>query len=333
MMATQFSSIDLKMLEELYQEPWPQLARQAWEIREKHFFPEIIFSVPGIRRYEGEFYTNRDDAFVQISVTGQACALKCAHCNGSLLKSMIPVKDGQDLINLGNRLLRRNTQGVLISGGSDSQGRVPLKPFLEGIKFLKEAGLKVIVHSGLIDEETAAGLKDAGADQVLLDIIGHRDTIRQVYHLAKEPADYFRSLSILKEVGLSAVPHIVAGLHYGQWRGELESLAAISNIRPAAIVIVVLTPMKGTEMADVVPLPVETVGKLAAVARIVNPATPLMLGCALPPRPAKERYQEAALNAGVNGIAYPTDQVVRKAREQGLSVSFQELCCSLAMAN
>lgn len=333
MKTVQRSSIEPELLAQLYREPWPHLARQAWEIRAGNFPPEIVFSVPGLRRYEGEFYTNRDDAFVQISITGQACALKCAHCNGSLLKSMVPVKDGRELSNLGQELLRRKTQGVLISGGSDLQGRVPLQPFLGGIKLLKDAGLKVIVHSGLIDEETAAGLKEACVDQVLLDIIGCRETIRQVYHLAKEPADYFRSLAILKEAGLPTVPHIVAGLHYGQWGGELEALAAISNLRPAGIVIVVLTPLKGTEMEGVAPLPVEAVGKLAAVARIVNPATPVMLGCALPPRPAKEHYQEAALQAGVNGIAYPTDQVVRKAREQGLSVSFQELCCSLSPAN
>ncbi|HHW07195.1 MAG TPA: radical SAM protein [Clostridia bacterium] len=320
----------MRELEELYQQSWPELQRQAWTVRRSHHEPKVVFAVPGPKRYEGRYYTNREDAFVQISVTGTACALKCAHCNSHLLKSMLPVESELDLISLGQRLLEVGTKGVLISGGADSHGRVPLKDFLSGIEYLKQIGLKVIVHSGLIDPETAAGLKKAGVDQVLLDVIGDERTIREVYHLAKTPEDYRRSLYVLREVGLPVVPHIVAGLYFGNWEGELDALAAVTSCRPEAVVIVVLNPLPGTEMAGVVPPFPEAVGKLVAAARVANPTIPLMFGCAVPPRPAKDLYQEAALMAGVNGVAYPTDTIVEKAQQLGLDTWFSELCCSLS---
>ena len=44
----------------------------------------------------------------------------------------------------------------------------------------EELGLPVLVHTGLVHPSTAKGLAWAGVDCVMLDIIGHADTIREV---------------------------------------------------------------------------------------------------------------------------------------------------------
>jgi hypothetical protein len=74
----------------------------------------------------------------------------------------------------------------------------------------------------------------------------------------------------------------------------------------------------------------ETVGRLAAVARLLMPTTPLTLGCARPPR-TKIAVERHALLAGVNAIAYPDPETVHLAAELGLESGFSECCCTLAV--
>jgi lipoyl synthase len=159
-------------------------------------------------------------------------------------------------------------------------------------------------------------------------VIGDADTIREVYHLHKTPADYARSLYYLKDAGLAIAPHIVIGLHYGQVRGELEALRLISGADVDAIILVVLTPLQGTPMCAYPPAPPEMVGKIASIARILNPHTPLSLGCA---RPAARKFamERLAIHSGVNAIAYPSQDCIEYAQLMGLTIEFSELCCSL----
>ena len=51
-----------------------ELWRLAWEVRKAHFAPRIGF--------------DRPTATIAVSVTGTACALRCAHCNGHYLAGM-----------------------------------------------------------------------------------------------------------------------------------------------------------------------------------------------------------------------------------------------------
>lgn len=75
----------------------------------------------------------------------------------------------------------------------------------------------------------------------------------------------------------------------------------------------------------------ETIGRVAAVARLLNPAVPLTLGCARPPGRAKIEMEQRAVTAGVNSIAYPDPATVRLAGELGLRTAFVESCCTLAV--
>lgn len=242
-------------MKEIFDSPLPELLQEAWKVRKTKFSSDIVFAVPGAKKYESAYFSNTPESFVNISVTGKYCSLHCDHCKGILLKTMIPAAHPRELAELVPRLKEVSTKGVLISGGSDSQGRVPLKNFFDEMRLLKEVGMKAIVHTGLVDRETVKGLKEAGVDQVLLDIIGDRETISRVYHLDKGPEDYVESLYLLKEAGLSMVPHIVAGLNYGKMGSELAALKAVSSVRPHGIVLVVLNPLSGTPMAGLRPTP------------------------------------------------------------------------------
>jgi uncharacterized radical SAM superfamily protein len=315
----------------LYDRPWAALQAEAWETRRRHHPDELAFAVPGAKRYETECYANDPRRFASISLTGRQCTLQCEHCRGRLLSGMLPAPDAEALLSLGRRLLDRGCRGVLISGGADAAGAVPLKPQLDAIAQLKSWGLQVIVHTGLLDRETAKGLKAANVDQVLFDVLGDEATIREVLHLDRTPEDYATTLSLLREVGVPIAPHVVIGLHYGQLRGELAALETIRRVGADVVVLVVLRPLPRTPMADVQPVSPQAVGRLAAVARLCNPSTPLTLGCARPAGPDKLEMERLAVLAGVNALAYPDPATVRLAEGLGLRARFIERCCTLAV--
>ena len=315
----------------LFHRPWKELQSAAWKVRRTHHADDLTFAVPGAKRYQTEHYCNTPHRFASISVTGRECALQCEHCKGRLLVGMRNGSTPQDMLAVGKRLIAQGCEGVLISGGADVHGAVPLKPHLSAIAQLKAWGLRVIVHTGLLDRETAEGLKAAAVDQVLLDIVGDADTIHQVLHLDYSPDDYAEALAMLREMGIPVAPHVIAGLHYGQLRGELNALETIARVGADVVVLIVLRPLPHTPMADVPPVEPEIVGRLAAVARLLNPTTPLTLGCARPSGPAKIEMERQAVLAGVNSVAYPDPATVRLAGELGLRGSFVESCCTLAV--
>lgn len=307
--------------------PLPMI-QQAWEIR-LAFGPEIGFSVPGVKHYDNPYYSNRPFSFAHLSVTGEACACRCAHCEGALLKTMIGTTCPEAMRRVVDRLLKKGCRGILVSGGGDSNGIVPLEPFVEVIGYAKQMGLKVLVHSGLIQRETAARLKEAGVDQVLMDVIGDEGTIREVCHLNRKPDDYLQSMLYCRDAGLNIAPHIVIGLHFGQIRGEERALEMIRQADPETIVLVILAPACGTAMAGIQPPAMAEAARIMATARILNPATPITLGCARPPGQYKRQVERVAIDSGVNGIAYPDETTVDYARGRGLKPLFSEECCSL----
>ncbi len=319
--------------EELFGRPWEELQAAAWAVRQRHHAPVLALAVPGNKGYHTEDYENTPHRFANVSVTGRRCLLMCEHCRGHLLEGMMPAETPEKLLSLGQRLVERGCHGVLVSGGADAEGAVPLLPFLPAIARLKEWGLQVIVHTGLVDRQTAEGLRAAGVDQVLFDVVGDEETIRQVLHLERTVQDYAEALALLGETGLAVAPHVVIGLHFGQLRGELAALEIIRRVGAAVVVLVVLRALPGTPMAGLKGVNAEAVGRLAAVARLLHPTTPLTLGCARPAGPVKVEMERRALLAGVNAIAYPDPLTVHLAEAQGLQSRFVESCCTLAVGS
>jgi uncharacterized radical SAM superfamily protein len=244
---------------------------------------------------------------------------------------MIPATDAASLDSLGRRLAEQGCRGVLISGGADAEGAVPIADHLPAIARLKGLGLTVIIHTGLLERTTAEGLRAAGVDQVLFDVVADQSTIHDVLHLDRTPQDFAKTLGLLREVGLSVAPHIVIGLYFGQMKGELAALDLIRSIGAEVIVLVVLRPLPRTPMAGLKSVPPESVGRLAAVARILNPRTPVTLGCARPAGPDKVVMEHLALEAGVNVVAYPDPSTLELAARLGLRTEFVESCCTLPL--
>jgi len=305
---------------------------ECLEIRRANFGDTITFHAPGLRRYKtDEFDTQNAIEFASISVTGTACALSCEHCRTNVLHGMADLRrhDGS-LFDLCADLASRGARGVLISGGSDKQGRVPLLPHIKDMKRVRnELGLAIRVHTGLPDEETCAALGEVEIDGAMIDVIGHRDTMREVYHLDSDPEDYENSLAWLEQYKVPTIPHIILGLHFGKMLGEEKALEMIVRHLPKILVLVVLMPLTGTPMVGVTPPRLEEIGAFFEMSRKALPSTPVMLGCARPMGKLKVEIDRLAVNAGLNGIAYPANGIVEYARQNGLSPQFINACCGV----
>lgn len=292
----------------------------------------IVFHTPGLRRFKTSEYAAQDtERFVSISVTGTACALACEHCKMHVLQGMtaLPHFDGS-LFDLFCALAERGARGVLISGGCDRNGRVPLLRHIPDlIRARRELGFTIRVHPGLPDEETVAGLAEVGIDGAMVDILGDDATIREVYHLDATTADYEAVLDRLERYSVPAVPHIILGLHYGQMRGEWVALDMIARHARKFLVLVILMPLTGTPMAGVTPPPVSEIAAFFTHARRTLPTTPVMLGCARPLGKIKIEIDRAAVDAGLDGIAYPAEGIVTYARERGFRPRFVDACCGV----
>ena len=287
------------------------------------------FYAPSFMHYKTSYYCSSPTRFPTVSLTGTACALNCRHCGGKVLQTMHPASTPEKLFEVAVKLKRNGALGCLLSGGCLPDGAVPLKQFIPTIEKIKrELGLTVFVHTGIIDSYTAVSLKNACVDAALIDIIGSDETIKKICNLNVTVKDYVNSLKALQEAGLNFVPHVIVGVHDGKLKGELNALKIIASVKPSAVVVIAFMPIHGTAMAKVKPPQPAEIAKVTATARLMFPRTPLVLGCVRPKGKHRAETDVLALKAGVDAIAFPSEEAVKYAENHGYAFSFSPYCCA-----
>lgn len=256
----------------------------------------------------------RPSETLPISLTGGYCALQCAHCSGHYLAGMVPVE-------------KANATGktsCLISGGCDTQGKVPVTAHLPRIAALRP-GRVLNWHVGLIDEGEMQVIAPY-VDVISFDWVGDDQTIREVYGLDCSVEDYARTYAMLRRY-TRVVPHLTLGLRGGRFSGEYAALDRILAAGADSLVLLVLIPTPGTRYAQCEPPPLAEVADFLQAARRQLPDTPLYLGCMRPGGQYRRQLDILALRAGVNKIVNPTASALQLAAELGLSVRWENECC------
>lgn len=265
--------------------------------------------------------------FPSLSVTGKACALMCKHCRGKLLETLIPATTCEELEKKAMKLKKNGAKGILITGGCDTQGKVPVSSLIPAIKKLKEkTDLILIAHTGFISSEEAGALKGSGLDGIGFDVIGDMNTAREVYGLDVSEKEYVKSLLAMESSGIMVFPHVCVGLHFGELRGEFRALELIRTIKPSTVIITGLMPVAGTPMARIRP-------KLSDFEKVIERAVGMfpsvVLGCAHSSGKQREEIEKIALKIGVHGIASPTIRTVEFAKKNGYEINYYGTCCGL----
>lgn len=276
---------------------------------------------------------NPTQKFPAISITGSECALHCEHCNEKYLKGMKPILTNKDLEYFLMEHSRNEGIGVLISGGCEPDGSVPLVNYLDTIKKVKnKTNLIINTHTGLLNKETAQKLAEANVDIVSFDINLDEEIIKNIYHLDKGVSDYKQAIELLKKNNLNIVPHICVGLYYGKVHKELESIKFIkeTEINPALIVIIALIPPKNSKVKFERLKPFD-IAKVIALIRFMFPYTEISLGCMRPRRDIKIDVEKYALKAGINRIELPSRDTLKwlKSINPGIKFQFFSACCAI----
>jgi uncharacterized radical SAM superfamily protein len=262
------------------------------------------------------------------SLTGGECSFSCEHCKQVILAPMLATTSPEELLATAHRLKKNGNHGMLVSGGCDAGGKLPWERFAPVLRSIKEeTGLILSVHAGFPDARQVRLLTEACVDQVLVDVIGDDRTLEQVYH-APFGVDHVRSsLLELHRAGLTVVPHVVCGLHYGKMLGEMRALEIIAEINPDLLVIVSLMPLPGTPMRNVRPPEAVDVVNFFVEAAKLMPRTQRSLGCAR--QRGSGNLERLVLDAGVDRMALPSPGTVEHALALGYDVQFQKTCCSV----
>jgi hypothetical protein len=81
-------------------------------------------------------------------------------------------------------------------------------------------------------------------------------------------------------------------------------------------------------MENVEPPRPSAIAKVVTVAKLMFPDIPLVLGCMRPKGKHRVETDKMAIKAGVDAIAFPTEETIRFAENQGMRVVFSSQCCS-----
>ena len=300
-----------------------ELITKSRKISWQKFGKNITFYHPGMFKYNGCW-----GEYPAISITGSHCELQCDHCQSKILESMISATTPDELIRKCKKIEEMGNTGCLISGGSRFDGTIPWKDFIPALKTIKKTtNLFLSIHSGIIDVQTAKQLKDAGIDQALIDVIGDDETIEKIYHASFGIEKIEESLDALKTADISIIPHIVVGLHYGQIRGEYNAIEMIKKYDPEVLVIVSLMALSGTSIKNSMLPTSEEIAHVIATAKISMADVPISLGCAR--NRADHKIDCLAVDCGVNRIAIPSEEAIKKAEEYSLTIKWKKTCCSI----
>jgi hypothetical protein len=259
--------------------------------------------------------------FITVSLTGDQCALKCPHCKGRFLKHMAPVITPQGLYNLAEESAKKGVKGMLISGGCDADGQVPVFEYLDIIKNIKEnIDILINLHTGFIRPENIPSLAGIGIDMISFDVIGSPEVVKKIYGINLEPDYYDMAFDAFRTAGLRVVPHITAGLDRGLDSGEEVALETIARHFPEFVVINALMSSEGDDISA------ERLLEVLNMAREILPDdTAIGIGCM---RPRGDTIPaELIAELDIASIAMAPKKLVEELGKLGIEIQEKDGCC------
>ena len=242
-----------------------------------------------------------------LSVKTGACSEDCAYCPQSghhnadvEPERLLPV----DEVLAKARLAKDNgaTRFCMGAAWRDARGGEQFDRVLQMVRGVRELGLEACCTLGMLTDEQAAALADAG-----LTAYNHNlDTSKEFYGEIITTRTYQERLDTIARVsrhGVSVCSGGIIGMgeSIGDRLGMLVTLANL-NPQPGSVPINALVPVEGTPLADRPPVDSLELVRMCAVARIMMPKAVVRLSAG---RTALNREaQILAFMAGANSIFF-----------------------------
>ncbi|MHA1338994.1 MAG: radical SAM protein [Promethearchaeota archaeon] len=302
-----------------------QINKIIAKIVESNFLASLNIFIPG---YE----------FPSLSVTGSDCQLNCEHCLKKYIHHMKDISTEEKLQSVFKKLVERNAEGCLISGGCTSEGKVPFLKFKATLKKLhKETNLIFNFHTGLISEEEVKQLKEIEPEVISFDFTLDEEIIKNIYHLNKSIEDYIKTFEYFKKYDLNVIPHITIGLNFGYVKKELDALKFLSKFRHDLIVFIILIPpninsdIKSHKNNPFTKPNLEDIDAILSFARLLFPDIELSLGCMRPRGKENTEIEKIAVDCGINRLVIPSKDTLNYLKNKGYSIRKFKACCAIPL--
>jgi uncharacterized radical SAM superfamily protein len=259
-----------------------------------------------------------------ISTTKNYCFLNCKHCNKHYLKNMKSVDEIEELAKEG-------IKSFLISGGMNSNIEVPIIPFYEKLKYLKNKyNLRYNIHTGIVENsyEYLSKLRDLH-DSISFDIVGKEEAYKNVYgnNFYKEMISSFDTL--ISE-NFNVKPHITLGLNGGKIEHEFNSLNILKKNanKIKNVIFIVFIPTKDTFFENKKPPNLKEIEDIFKTFKKEMPNTNLTLGCMQPKGFYRKELQVMSLKY-LDKITQPLQHTIKLAEENNYKIEYSFECCAL----
>lgn len=274
---------------ELLETPLPELLRMAQEAHRAHFNPREI------------------RASTLVSIKTGACTEDCAYCAQSARHGQPvpyePLMKVEEVLEAGRKAKEagatRLCMGAAWRGPKDGP---QFDSVLEMVRGVKALGLEACVTLGMLDDDQARRLKEAG-----LDFYNHNlDTSPEYYSKIITTRTYQDRLDTIARVRAAGIKVCSGGiLGMGESRedraGLLHELANLP-VPPDSVPINKLMPMPGTPLSEATPVDDIEIVRAIAATRVLLPSTQIRLSAGRSSMP--HAMQFLCFLAGANGIFF-----------------------------
>ncbi len=267
-------------------------------------FTELMFRAQEVHR--ANFPAGEVELNSLISLKTGACTEDCGYCPQSIHHNtdVTPSKilDMETILAAARRAKELGANRFCMGASGRSPNDRDFKKYLEIVRAVKALGLETCMTLGMLKEEQAQQLKEAG-----LDYYNHNlDTSPDYYGSIITTRNYQDRLDTLGRVRRAGIKVCCGGIigmgESREQRASLLSQLANLNPYPEAVPINHLVPIKGTPLENMKPLdPLEFV-RTIAVARIIMPQAKVRMSAGR--AELGEAIQALCFLAGANSIFY-----------------------------
>lgn len=273
-----------------------------------------------IRKLGRGAFLNRviPNSTLSLSLTGNKCELKCSHCEGHYLKGM------KDIYNLSAEDFK-DYESVLISGGSDRDGSVPIDRYQHEILKIPE-DLTINFHVGYQNPKCLEKFSSRKFI-VSFDIPTSDEVISNVFHLPYTASDY-RNQYLDYAKKYKTVPHITIGLEKINSKGEEDTIDFLELNPPEQLVLIVFRPTKGTSLES---QEVPTIARVVDLIKYAIKKLPgaIKLGCMRPSGEYRKNLDILAWMHGLKTIVLPHKSLLKILNENKIVIKDSYECCAL----
>ncbi len=211
-----------------------------------------------------------------ISVKTGGCPEDCKYCAQSVhYKTDIevhPYMKVEEVIKRAKELKRNGAERICLSAAQRNiRNNADFESVLKMIKSIKEMGMEVCCTLGMLTEEQALLLKEAG-----LDYYNHNiDTSPSFYSriiTTRRFEDRLKTIENVRKAGINVCCGIIIGMGESI-RDRAEALTVLANMEPPpeSVPVNALIPIKGTPLGELNPPSTIDMVRTIATARIIMP--------------------------------------------------------------